>query len=475
MKLFFVFFLALSLPCLAATIHVPADQPTIQAGIDAAAAGDSVIVAAGLYTWAGEGSGYEGEYGWSLIQMKSGVTCSSETGEADCVTIDAQHQGRVFYCDGIDSAASIIGFTIENGGTSGDPPYRDGGGVIVRYSQMILRNCILKNNSAYGDGGGVYSYKSSVTLESCKFIANEASRGGGFLCYDHEPILMNCVFLENSAIHGGGMLGQDSDLSLQSCSFLSNIAFEGGGLYFHGNSSSVLSSCDIEDNTASNTGGGMYFYESSSTITSCTLLRNQAHIGGGIYHIRSPLTLAGCIFVENTTNESGGAIYTSSSSLLLTTCFIARNSCATNGGGVRCASYSDFEAIGCTFACNSAALGGAIDCSYTPSVIINCLIAFSENGEGVGGHASSFTLTCTDIFGNIGGDWIGVIAGQSGINGNISEDPLFCDPDMGDFSLRNDSPCAPDNNDCGVLMGAWPVGCSTSVGDATWSQLKMLY
>jgi len=35
--------------CIAATIHVPADQPTIQAGIDATGAGDTIIVAPGTY------------------------------------------------------------------------------------------------------------------------------------------------------------------------------------------------------------------------------------------------------------------------------------------------------------------------------------------------------------------------------------------------------------------------------------------
>ncbi|MDH4035852.1 MAG: hypothetical protein OEV80_18825, partial [candidate division Zixibacteria bacterium] len=34
----------------AATIHIPTDQSTIQAGIDAASDGDTVLVAPGLYT-----------------------------------------------------------------------------------------------------------------------------------------------------------------------------------------------------------------------------------------------------------------------------------------------------------------------------------------------------------------------------------------------------------------------------------------
>ena len=49
---------------------------------------------------------------------------------------------------------------------------------------------------------------------------------------------------------------------------------------------------------------------------------------------------------------------------------------------------------------------------------------------------------------------------QTGSNGNISEDPLFCDALEGDYRLRLDSPCTAANSPegCG-LIGALPVGC----------------
>jgi len=62
-----VAFLSLALPAGAATIHVPGDQPTIRAGLDAAVAGDVVLVACGEYE--------EGD-----LQMTSGVTLRGRRG-----------------------------------------------------------------------------------------------------------------------------------------------------------------------------------------------------------------------------------------------------------------------------------------------------------------------------------------------------------------------------------------------------------
>jgi hypothetical protein len=110
-----------------------------------------------------------------------------------------------------------------------------------------------------------------------------------------------------------------------------------------------------------------------------------------------------------------------------------------------------------------------------PIMIRNTIIAFSTEGEGVGGWV---TAECCDIYGNAGGDWVGTIAGQLGQEGNIWLDPLFCDPDNGDFTLRCTSPCAPftpPNEECD-LIGAWPIGCGgTPITLTRWGGLKALF
>jgi hypothetical protein len=94
-------------------------------------------------------------------------------------------------------------------------------------------------------------------------------------------------------------------------------------------------------------------------------------------------------------------------------------------------------------------------------ILDRCIIAGSPQGAAIEVHDGSAELTCCDLFGNAGGDWVGYIESQYGVNGNISEDPLFCDPEGENFRLEVESPCAPftpPNEECD-LIGAWPVGC----------------
>jgi hypothetical protein len=134
----------LSIPAHAATWHVPSECLTIQAGVDSAAVGDTVLVACDTY--------YEHD-----IIMKSGICLTSETGEPGCVTIDAQQLGKVMYCLEVDDAASIVGFTI-TGGLATGAAARDstGGGIYCEDSSPTLANCAFLDNSAALVGGGLF-------------------------------------------------------------------------------------------------------------------------------------------------------------------------------------------------------------------------------------------------------------------------------------------------------------------------------
>ncbi len=118
--------------------------------------------------------------------------------------------------------------------------------------------------------------------------------------------------------------------------------------------------------------------------------------------------------------------------------------------------------VQCTFYGNAAPYGGNVSSDCSGSVDMDgCIVAASTEGEGFFRDGTSqATITCSDIHGNAGGDWVGGIADQYGLDGNICLDPFFCDPGAGDFTLTEGSPCLPDfNPECGQI-GAFPQGCS---------------
>lgn len=139
--------------------------------------------------------------------------------------------------------------------------------------------------------------------------------------------------------------------------------------------------------------------------------------------------------------------------------------------------------VQCTFYNNHSPEGSAISLRgscYGPVRIENTIIAFNTGSEAIecDGGMDVAILSCCDIYGNTGGDWVGCLADQLGVNGNIQLDPLFCDAAAGDLRLRADSPCAPyspQNPDCD-RAGAWPVGCGgTATRETTWGALRALF
>ena len=250
-------------PALASIIHVPGDQPSIQAGLAAAAPGDSVLVAAGTY--------------FERLYMPSLVTLCSEAGAAATI-IDGQSVGAVVRCHG--AAQFVIdGFTLRNGDHEG------GGGVDVRNGNGTIRNCMITANVSSLDGGGISIAASSLEIDDCTITANQSNvaanlDGGGVYCWQSTMILQGSLIADNVAQEGGGVAVVGNSLAtIRWCTFAHNTTTSPG--HSGGAMSVDTSFATVEDNTfvatvTPSTGATMIF----DTIDSTFMWNIVAHSSG---------------------------------------------------------------------------------------------------------------------------------------------------------------------------------------------------
>ena len=214
-------------------------------------------------------------------------------------------------------------------------------------------------------------------------------------------------------------------------------------------------------------GGGICCEGASPQIKNCYFQQCSGYIGGGIgcFDGASP-TIRNCTFIGNGM-AFGGAVGANSASPILESCLIVKNVTAFGGGSVAgFLSYIICDNV--TFSgnyCGEAGTGGTVYCDNSAIELTDCIITFGPAGEPVSLVDTSVAyMSCCDVYGNADGDWVGDITGQSGENGNFSADPFFCDTlGYGDYRLAANSPCLPDYNDCGVLIGAYGAGCYTRI------------
>ena len=147
------------------------DAPTIQAAIDAASAGDSIVLASGTYTWTAQGGDHVGLPGPSMLNMRSGLTLRSELGP-ELTILDAEGNGRVIRCQSI-SNVRIEGLTIQGGnadapGLSGQFSMGVGGAILCKFgSSIVIANNVLRNNRSKFNGSGV-----GLNLSSSEVVGN---------------------------------------------------------------------------------------------------------------------------------------------------------------------------------------------------------------------------------------------------------------------------------------------------------------
>ena len=265
-------------------------------------------------------------------------------------------------------------------------------------------------------------------------------------------------------------------------------------VYVAPGNSPTFADCEFVGNVAHD-GAGMMCLGVGTAIRECSFMNNSVSMehtnygeGAGIYIRGRQVTVDGCRFFFNTAEKSSASVYMQySSDITLSNNVVFDNTAGGQGSGFTYAyECHDLVITGNTVVNNRAAgRGSGVSLWGTHDVSIrNNLFAFNETRPVVWADdesCSELDVDCNVAYPFTGGDFTVPEVGP----GTIYADPYFCGYHSGDqlFTVREQSVCLPENNSCGVLIGALGLGedctdylCGDVNGDEalTWDDIEVL-
>jgi len=328
----------------AATITVDVsgsgDHTTIQAGLTAAANGDTVLVLAGMYAGAGNRDLDFGTKSLTLIsQQGSFWTIIDNQGEPGHRLFDFNGTGQ-------DTTCLISGFAIRGGRVES------------------------------GNGAGIRCVASGPKFAYCRFEDNVVTDGDGGAI---------------AAVSGSNVVIRYSTLA-------ENEADRGGALYSSGNSSPLVGMCELKDNIASLEGGALYVAPGNGDprVTRCLFRDNDSGVNGGaITTDRATLTATGCTLLRNTAGEGGGALHaTDTANAYFTNCTFVGNEAPLQGGCVRVSAGTYFCILTkCIFAFTGPCAQRTIYADgRSAATLIQCCSYANAPGNDLPGGSSAYIV-----------------------------------------------------------------------------------
>ena len=367
---------------------------TVQAGLNAAVAGDEVWVAKGTYvecvTLKAGASLYGGFAGTETVLAQRNRT-ANET------ILDGNAVGTVVTSpSGATSTTRLDGLTIRNCKATTGVGVLCGGG-----SSPTIANNIITANA----GCGVLCSSSSAAVITNNTIAANV---GGIDCLSSYPTITGNTITGNTI--AGNASAWCGGIRCQGCESPIAITFN-----------------TIADNSSMTGGAGIEVHSLSSvTITNNTILRN-------------------------TTMETGGGVFVGRAASLVVANNLVAENVAYSGGGLHCFATA-MTISNNTIVCNSVTRdGGGIYMAGDAATISNNLIAYNSSGLFTSAKTSSIGFCC--VYGNLLYDYSG-LSNPTGSNGNISVNPGLANMPYGNMHLRVDSPCV-DAGDSTVVQTGW--------------------
>jgi hypothetical protein len=370
---------------------VPREHRSLQAAIDAAAPGDTIWVAAGVYRG-------------PFVLRKSLVLFGD--GGSDSTILDGGDSVRVLLVEGV-KGASIIGFGIRRGKAVG------GGGIqCVRDTSFTIRDCTLSKN--WESAIGVWQSE-GVAIGNCRVRENQ----GSGIRFDHSVgALFGSELTDNQGIDGAGLALVGSNMAvLRETLFERNRAkgATGGGLNLSDTSSATVARCTFRENSTDVAGGGIAVMSGSLLNVSRTLFeRNRGGTSGAVQVDHATLNVGYSIFDRNTAAGVAAAIGIVGRMTANVNPILSNNTFFKN----------ELRGDGATLFFNDV----------SPEVRKNIFVV-TQDQRAVTGLKTSPRYDCNLIWDPSGGA-IGALPSANTWVG----DPLFCDAAHGDFKLRDLSP-----------------------------------
>ncbi len=439
-------------------IRVPDDQPTLQDAVTAAAPGDTIRMAAGVYTLAAPvyiekdlallGDGVD-----ATILESPGVNClyartapggarptvlveqltvrlsrngilavDTDLTIRNCRTTGCTYRGAYAVRCSVTASHlrsdsnTYMGVWLDTcSATLSDCEFADntggwnGGGVCSVNGNIAISNSTFTNNTCVYRGGGVFASAGILSLNNCTFTGNSAAFDGGGACiWEGGLIASGCTFSGNTTPGcGGGLQSHYATTEASDCTFTGNQAVDAGGAVDQYDSDCSYVECRMTGNWSAGVGGASSGF-GSLHMAGCTVQGNAGSWrGGGVNVYAGPVTLLDCTITGNTCDGVGGGLFAEDSVAQIEKTTISGNTCTDAGGGIRF-EREEASLTDCTLSGNTGSFaGGGIWAGWGGSLMLTRCAVSGNATDGWGGGVNSYQvpirITDCQIVGNSAG------------------------------------------------------------------------